>query len=126
MDFGVSSIVSACTLCFHIYERCSSAHGEFKTLSTQALGLHDTLKTIEGVCRHGNLENAQLSSLKSRVVPLLELLHSIDARLNKYSSLGTESPKLSDKINWAIAGGAREVRDELNGQLQGLIAWNTR
>lgn len=126
MDFGLSSIVSACTLCYRIYDRCSASRGEFKYLATQALGLHDILETIEGAWRHGSLTNGQLTSLRSRIVPLLELLEMINARLEKYGSLGTKSPKLSDKINWAIAGGAAEARDELNSQLQGLIAWNTR
>lgn len=126
MDFGLGSVVSACTLSYQIYNRCSASRGEFKSLSTQALGLHDILQTIEGAWRHGSLTTEQFASLKSRIVPLLELLKTTNARLEKYSSLGTKSPKLSDKINWAIAGGAAEVRNEFNSQLQGLIAWNTR
>lgn len=126
MDFGVSSVISACTLCYQIYDRCNASRGEFKRLSTEALSLHDILETIEGVWRHGNLTNRQLTSLKSRIMPLLDLLERTSARLEKYSSLGTNSPKLSDKINWAIAGGAAEIHSELRSQLQGLIAWNTR
>lgn len=123
-SFG--AISSACTLSYQIYTRCSASRGEFRRLSIQALSLHDILKTIRGGWRNGTLTNEQLKSLRSRVIPLLELLQNIDARLKTYSSLGTKSPKLTDKIAWAAAGGATEVRDELNSQLQGLLAWNTR
>lgn len=126
MDFGIASVVSACTLCYGIYDRLSCSQGEFKSLSLQALGLHDILKTIESVWRQGSLNEEQRRSLGARIIPLLDLLKTIDARLEKYSSLGTQAPKLSDKINWALVGGAAEVRNELSSQLQGLIAFNTR
>jgi len=126
MDFGIGQIVSACTLCYQIYDRCSASRGEFKSLSIQALGLHDILKTIENVWRQGSLNEEQYISLRERVVPLLELLQTINSRLSQYNSLGTKSPKLSDKIRWAMGGGAGEMRNEMNSQLQGLIAFNTR
>lgn len=125
MEFA-AAISSACALSYQIYARCSASHGEFQRLSQQALSIHDVLKTLQSVCQQGTLRNEQHDSLKARVIPLRDLLETVDARLKTYSSLGTASPRVSDKIAWAAAGGASDVRDELNSLLQGLTALNTR
>ena len=121
--YGIVS--TACSLSYQIYSECSASRGQFKALSNQALSLHDILKTIQGSCRRRNLTDAQLESLKRRIIPLTESLGQVDARLKIYSSLGTSSPKFTDKIAWAAGGGSSEIRDELNTQIIGLTAWNT-
>lgn len=115
-DFGASSIISACNLCYQIYDRCKSSQGEFKDLSNQARSLRVILKNIE----KQNLTAENLASLKVIVEPLVEKLNTASMRLRKYSSLGSGSSRISDQIGWALGGGSVEIRRSLSEQVQEL------
>lgn len=116
MDFGIGQIVTACSLCDQICDRCNASKGEFKLLSTRALKLRTVLKTIEDTWRQEGLSQEEYASLKERIRSLCGLLQTICNRLNRYSNLGTKSPSLQDRLRWAMDGGATPVRTELKDQ----------
>jgi hypothetical protein len=124
VDFGAGQILTAISLCYQVYERCQSSRGEFKALSVQTHTIREVLQIIES--RRSNITAQNYETLKPIVERLVQLLREMNRRLAEFHSLGTEKPEVWDKIKWAIDGGSKDVRAELDSLLGQLTAINTR
>lgn len=120
----MSSIFTAIQLCYQVYNRCQSSHGEFKALSVQTHTIREVLQIIES--RRSNITAQNYATLKPIVERLVQLLRDMNRRLAEYHSLGTQAPEVWDKIRWAMDGGSKEVRAELDSLLGQLTTINTR
>ncbi len=124
LDFGTGQILTAIQLCYQVYARCQSSRGEFKSLSIQTHTIREILQIIES--RRSNMTAQNYATLQPIVDRLVQLLRETTRRLTEYHSLGTATPGVWDKMRWAMDGGSKEVRAELDSLLGQLTAINTR
>jgi hypothetical protein len=124
LDFGAGQIFTAIQLCYQVYDRCQSSRGEFRSLAIQTHTIREILQIIES--RRSNITAQNYATLKPIVDRLVQLLREMNGRLDRFHGFGTGTATVWDKMRWAIDGGSREVRGELDSLLGQLTAITTR
>jgi hypothetical protein len=121
--FGASDVIFAAQLCVNIFERCKNSRRHFRDLHDDARAVHAILRPIQQAKEDRLFTADEMANLDEIVLPLTDTLNQLCDRLQKYQSLGTESPGFWDKIGWALHSGV-DLRQRLDRQIARLNGFN--
>ena len=123
--FGVGDIVAVGTLAWNIYKSCRAAPGSFNNISTEVLSLHAVLKEADETIFRSPLSPESQARLKIIGDGCQCVLGDLQALVDKYESLGTQSKRTWDRMKWG-AEDIVEVRSRIISNttlLTAFIRW---
>ena len=123
--FGVGDFVAVGTLAWNVYKSCRAAPGSFSNISTEVLSLHAVLKEADETIFRSPLSPESQARLKTIGDGCQCVLGDLQALVDKYESLGTQSKRTWDRMKWG-AEDIVEVRSRIISNttlLTAFIRW---
>lgn len=123
--FGVGDFVAVGTLAWNVYKSCRAAPGSFSNISTEVLSLHAVLKEADETVFRSALSPESQARLKTIGDGCQCVLGDLQALVDKYESLGTQSKRTWDRMKWG-AEDIVEVRSRIVSNttlLTAFIRW---
>jgi hypothetical protein len=102
MNFGysVGDFIAVGTLAWKIYKSCRAAPESFGNIHLEVLSLHAMLKEAEETVFVHPLSPTQQERLKVVGDGCYSVLEDLQALIQRYESLGTQSKRTWDRIRW--------------------------
>ncbi|KAH0541665.1 hypothetical protein FGG08_003896 [Glutinoglossum americanum] len=102
MSFGysVSDFITLGSLAWNVYKACKAAPESFGNISLEILSLHAVLKEVEEIVFVRPLASERQASLKVVGDGCYSVLNDLQSLVQKYHSLGTQSKRTWDRVNW--------------------------
>lgn len=97
---AIGPVLSAARLAWTVYKACKAAPDSFNNISGEVLSLHAVLKEVEETLTGQKLSSARQARLGTITSGCGSLLEDIEAVVKKYESLGTQSKRTWDRLNW--------------------------
>lgn len=110
--FGVGDFVAVGTLAWDVYKSCRAAPGSFSNISIEVLSLHAVLKEADETIFRSPLSPESQARLKTIGDGCQCVLGDLQALVDKYESLGTQSKRTWDRMKWG-AEDIVEVRSRI-------------
>lgn len=98
--FSVGDFATLGQLTWTVYKACKDAPDSFKNISQEVLSLHAVLKELEETYADANLPAAQQSRLEIVGDGCRAVLKDLQGCVDKYNSLGTNSKRTWDRLQW--------------------------
>ncbi|KAI9678774.1 MAG: hypothetical protein M1817_005831 [Caeruleum heppii] len=124
MSFGysVTDFITLGTIAWKVWKTCKSAPDSFSNLSQEVLSLHAVLKEAEETLFPTPLSDVRRARLKTVADGCHSVLVDIQALVDKYHSLGTQTKRTWDRLGWARQDCA-ELRARLTSNTALLTAY---
>ena len=120
--FGVGDFVAVGTLAWNVYKSCRAAPGSFSNISIEVLSLHAVLKEADETIFKSPLSPESQVRLKTIGDGCQCVLGDLEALVDKYESLGTQSKRTWDRMRWG-AEDIVEIRSRLISNATMLTAF---
>lgn len=120
--FGVGDFVAVGTLAWNVYKSCRAAPGSFSNISTEVLSLHAVLKEADETIFRSPLSPESQARLRTIGDGCQCVLGDLQALVDKYESLGTQSRRTWDRMKWG-AEDIVEIRSRLTSNATMLTAF---
>ena len=105
--FSVGDFLAVGTLAWDVYKSCRAAPDSFSNISNEVLSLHAVLKEADETI----FKSPQLPKRQARLKTIGDgcqyVLDDLQALVDKYESLGTQSKRTWDRMNW----GSEDISD---------------
>ena len=98
--FGVGDFVAVGTLAWNVYKSCRAAPNSFSNISIEVLSLHAVLKEADETIFRSPLSPESRARLKTIGDGCQCVLGDLQALVDKYESLGTQSKRTWDRMKW--------------------------
>ena len=105
--YSVGDFVAVGTIAWNVYKSCRAAPGSFSNISKEVLSLHAVLKEADETIFGGPLSPESQARLKIISDGCQCVLDDLQALVDKYESLGTQSKRTWDRMNW----GSEDISD---------------
>ncbi|KUJ11878.1 ankyrin [Mollisia scopiformis] len=119
---AVGPVVSAAKHAWTVWKSCKAAPGSFNNISAEVLSLHALLKEVEETLENQKLSISTQARLEIITGGCQSLLEDLQALVKKYESLGSQSKRTWDRLNWD-AGEISELRARLTSNTVLLTAF---
>ena len=110
--FGVGDFAAVGTLAWSVYKSCRAAPNSFNNISIEVLSLHAVLKEADETIFRSPLSPESQARLKTIGDGCQCVLGDLQALVDKYESLGTQSKRTWDRMKWG-AEDIVEVRSRI-------------
>ena len=100
--FSVGDFITVSTLAWQVFKSCKDSSDDFKILANDVGSLHIVLKEVEDQYKEQTLERSQQEHLALLTQNTRNVLKDLEALLEKYDSLGTQSQRTWDRMRWGI------------------------
>ena len=100
--FSVGDFCTVTTLAWQIYKACKDSSDDFKNLSNEVASLHIVLKESSEHLQEEDLDLERQKSLVGIGQGCEDVLKDIESRLDKYESLGTQSQRTWDRMQFGL------------------------
>ncbi len=123
--FGVGDFVAVGTLAWNVYKSCRAAPGSFSNISIEVLSLHAVLKEADETIFKSPLPPQSQARLKTIGDGCQCVLGDLQALVEKYENLRTQSKRTWDRMKWG-AEDIAEIRSRLissTTMLTAFIRW---
>ena len=100
--FSVGDFCTVTTLAWQIYKACKDSSDDFKNLSNEVASLHIVLKESFEHLQEEDLDLERQKSLVGIGQGCEDVLKDIESRLDKYESLGTQSQRTWDRMQFGL------------------------
>lgn len=120
--FGAGDIVAVGTLAWNVYKSCKDAPDSFKDISNEVLSLHAVLKEADETIFKSPLPPQSQARLKTIYEGCQSVLSDLQALVDKYENLGTQSKWTWDRMKWGTENVA-EIRSRLVSNTTFLTAY---
>ena len=98
--FGVGDFVAVGTIAWNVYKSCRAAPGSFSNISNEVLSLHAVLKEADETIFRSPLSPESQARLKTIGDGCQCVLGDLQALVDKYESLGTQTKRTWDRMKW--------------------------
>ena len=98
--FGVGDFVAVGTLAWDVYKSCRAAPGSFNNISIEVLSLHAVLKEADETIFRSPLSPESQARLEIIGDGCQRVLGDLQALVDKYERLGTQSKRTWDRMKW--------------------------
>ena len=98
--FGVGDFVAVGTIAWNVYKSCRAAPGSFSNISNEVLSLHAVLKEADETIFRSPLSPESQARLKIIGDGCQCVLGDLQALVDEYESLGTQSKRTWDRMKW--------------------------
>ena len=105
--FSVGDFLAVGTLAWDVYKSCRAAPDSFTNISNEVLSLHAVLKEADETIFKSPQSPERQARLKTIGDGCQYVLDDLQALVDKYESLGTQSKRTWDRINW----GSEDISD---------------
>ena len=119
---GAGDIVAVGTLAWNVYKSCKGAPGSFNDISNEVLSLHAVLKEADETIFKSPLPPQSQARLKTIYEGCQSVLSDLQALVNRYENLGTQSKWTWDRMKWGTENVA-EIRSRLVSNTTFLTAY---
>ena len=119
---GVGDVVAVGTLAWNVYKSCKGAPGSFSNISNEVLSLHVVLKEVDETFLKSPLPPQSQKRLKTICDGCQNVLSDLQALVDKYESLGTQSKRTWDRMKWGTEN-VTEIRSRLVSNTTFLTAY---
>ena len=120
--FGAGDIVAVGTLAWNVYKSCKDAPGSFNDISNEVLSLHAVLKEADETILKTPLPPQSQARLKTICDGCQSVLSDLQALVDKYENLGTQSKWTWDRMKWGTEN-VVEIRSRLVSNATFLTAY---
>jgi hypothetical protein len=110
------------TLAWNVYKACRDAPESFRNISAEVLSLHAVLKEVEEALSDHQLTQSRQASLATITEGCQKILYDLQAVVNKYESLETQSKRTWDRLKWG-SNDIAEIRARLTSNTSILTAF---
>jgi len=102
MSFGYSlgDIIALGQLAWNVYKSCRDAPESFNNIATEVLSLQAVLKEVEETLSNYPLSQSKKANLATILNGCRSVLEDLQALVDKYESLGTQSKRTFDRMGW--------------------------
>ncbi|MCJ1391369.1 hypothetical protein MMC18_004233 [Xylographa bjoerkii] len=122
--FGVSDFVAVPTLAWQLYKACKDSSDDFKDVADAVASMHIVLKESAEYVSAPSLDQVQQERLTTVGEGCRSVLQDLEALLEKYKSLGTQSQRTWDRMRWGLED-ITKLRERLQSSTATLTALNT-
>ena len=119
---GVGDVVAVGTLAWNVYKSCKGAPDSFSDISNEVLSLHAVLKEADETILKSPLPPQSRKRLKTICDGCQNVLSDLQALVDKYESLGTQSKRTWDRMKWGTEN-VTEIRSRLVSNTTFLTAY---
>jgi len=98
--FGIGDISAVSQLAWRVYRACKDAPESFQNISDEVLSFHAVLKEVEETVSERQLSQSQAERLGTITQGCNNVLHDLQALIDKYESLGSQSKRTWDRMRW--------------------------
>lgn len=105
--FGVGDFLAVGKLAWKVYKSCKDAPESFSNISVEVLSLHAVLKEVEETITGQSLPPSTQQNLATVTQGCTSVLEELQALVQKYESLGTQSKRTYDRMKW----GAKDITE---------------
>ena len=104
MSFGFSSrdFTALGQLAWTVYKSCRDAPGSFNSISSEVLSLQAVVKEVEETLSGHPLPKSMQASLAVILTGCREVLQDLQALIDRYESLGSQSKRTFDRMGWGM------------------------
>jgi hypothetical protein len=102
MSFGysVGDFIAVGQLAWSVYKSCRDAPGSFKNISLEVLSLHAVIKEAEETLSEQPFPTSKQEGLATVTTGCKAVLRDLQALVEKYESLGSQSKRTWDRLKW--------------------------
>ena len=124
MSFGVSAsdFVLCVQLAHNLWRGCREAPSDFRAVCTEVASLHLVLNEARETAH--DLSESKAEDLKQLIDGCKSVLQELEALLQRYKSLGTQSRRTWDRLHWAREP-VKDIRERLRSSTALLTSFNT-
>ena len=121
--FAVGDFIAVGQLCWKLYKKCKDSPGNYRELASEVGTLHNVIKETEELLSQQELTPKQKDKLQASMVGCNEVLEHLDQLLAKYESLGTNSQRTFDRMEFGLQD-VNSIRLRLVSNVTLLDAFN--
>ncbi|MCJ1398405.1 hypothetical protein MMC11_001603 [Xylographa trunciseda] len=122
--FSVGDFVAVPTLAWQLYKACKDSSDDFKDVADAVASMHIVLKETAEYISSSSLDQAQQGRLNTVGEGCRNVLRDLEALLEKYKSLGTQSQRTWDRMRWGLED-VTNLKVRLQNSTAMLTALNT-
>ncbi len=124
MSFGgsASDIFFCVQLARKVWKGCREAPDDFRAVSTEVASLHLVLNEARETAN--DLSESKREDLRRLINGCKSVLQELEALLERYKSLGTQSRRPWDRLRWGN-GQVKDIRQRLISSTASLTSFNT-
>jgi hypothetical protein len=98
--FSIGDISAVSQLAWQVYRACKDAPESFENILDEVLSFHAVLKEVEETVSECQLSQSQTERLRTITQGCNNVLHDLQALVDRYESLGSQSKRTWDRIRW--------------------------
>ena len=122
--FSIGDFITVSSLAWQVYKSCKDSSDDFKTIANDVVSLHIVLKEIEEQYKEQTLERNQQVHLAKLTQNTRNVLKDLEALLEKYDSLGTQSQRTWDRMRWGLED-INKLKERLTSSTTMLSIFNS-
>ena len=102
IGFSASDCIALPQFAWQVYRTCRDASSEFKDLASDVESMHGVLKEVQTLATCHVLDDASKIRLATVLKGCHEVLKTLDNKLAKYESLGTDKKRVWHRLRWGM------------------------
>ena len=100
IGFSASDRIALPQFAWQVYRTCRDASSEFKDLASDVESMHEVLKEVQTLVENHMLDDASKIRLVTVLKGCHDVLKTVENKLEKYKSLGTNKKRVRDRLRW--------------------------
>ncbi len=100
IGFSASDCIALPQFAWQVYRTCRDASSEFKGLASDVEAMHEVLKDVQTLVENHILDDASKIRLATVLKGCHDMLKTLENKLEKYKSLGTNKKRVRDRLRW--------------------------
>ena len=102
IGFSASDCIALPQFAWQVYKTCRNVSSEFKDLASDVESMHGVLKEVQTLVTCHVLDDASKIRLATVLKGCHEVLKTLDNKLAKYESLGTDKKRVWHRLRWEM------------------------
>ena len=102
IGFSASDCIALPQFAWQVYRTCRDASSKFKDLASDVESMHEVLKKVQTLVEDHMLDDASKIRLANVLKGCYDVLKTLDDKLAKYKSLGTNKKRVWHRLRWGM------------------------